>query len=234
MTTYAITERGTGQLLMLLQASSVARALEQAVRRGGGGIPGADLAGLDLTSAFLYRGDFRGASFAGADLRGAFLREADLRDCDFRHARLNQAFLKGADLRGANLQHADFSRADLRAARLCGAYLHGARCDHAQLQDTVLDWRLPELPAELLRRESTLDHGCSLIVDLLFHDDGQPFTWLKRLLAKGDLATRACRLLARSVRDGDNAPELLRRLYPAAGQKPKYIIDSNRQRFGVS
>ncbi len=209
MGAYCITERGTGSVVLVVRGSSLSRGLEQAARRGER-LAGVDLAGRTLTSGFFYRVDFRASSFAGADLRGAYLRETDLRGADLRFARLNQAFLQGADLRSADLRGADLSRADLRGALLSGAQLAGAQLDQAQLEGAILEWRWIEIPLLLLGNKLPLEHKERLILDLVFHDEGKPFDWLRRLIGMGSLADRAIDALARHVREGDNAPAFLR------------------------
>ena len=121
------------------------------------------------------------------------------------------AFLGGADLRQADLREADLSRADLRGAFLAGADLRGTILTGARLADALCDWRWSAVPAELLRQQHGASAECSrLVVDMAFHDDPGPWSWLKLLAGHGRRADRALAILAGSVREGDNAPDLLR------------------------
>jgi hypothetical protein len=210
MATYLIRHRWTRQELAAIEAPTYARALEWAARRGMG-LADVDLAGTDLRGAFLAGGDLRGAGLAGANLSGCYLRRADLRGADLRGARLAHAFLGAADLRRADLREADLSRADLRGTSLVGADLRGTILTGACLDRTLCDWRWSAIPAELLRQKhSPSADGSQLVVALAFHDDPSPWSWLKLLGGYGLLADGALRILARWVRDGDNASDLLR------------------------
>ena len=107
-------------------------------------LPGANLRGVTLCAATLWRTD---------------LREADLRGADLSAANLWRADLSEADLRGANLSGANLNIADLRGADLCGANLSGALLRNAILSEAVnltagqvqsgTDWREAHLPDHL-------------------------------------------------------------------------------------
>jgi hypothetical protein len=210
MPIYSIIHRWTRDVAAAVEAPTFSRALELAVRRGMC-LTDIDLEGAELPSAFLGRADLRGAGLAGAELAGCYFRAADLRRADLRGARLVRAFLRGADLRRANLRHADLRHADLREARLVGADLRGVIVAGARLADAICDWRWSAIPLELLRQHRrAASEDLRLVVDLAFHDDSTPFGWLKRLAGHGVCADWALGALAHSVRDGDNAPELLR------------------------
>jgi Pentapeptide repeats (8 copies) len=212
MATFLIRNRWTRCELAAIEAPTYARALEWAARRGMG-LADVDLAGTDLRGAFLAGGDLRGAGLAGADLCGGYLRRADLRGADLRGARLAHAFLGAADLRRADLRDADLSRADLRGTSLVGADLRGTILTGARLEDALCDWRWGAIPAELLRQQhGSSSEGSRLVVALAFHDDPGPWSWLKLLGGHGLLADWALGILAGWVRDGDNAPDLLRYL----------------------
>jgi hypothetical protein len=210
MATYLIRHRWTRCELAAIEAPTYARALEWAARRGMG-LVDVDLAGTDLRGAFLAGGDLRGAGLAGADLAGCYLRRADLRGADLHGARLAHAFLGAADLRRADLREADLSRADLRGTSLVGADLRGTILTGACLDGTLCDWRWSAIPAELLRQHhGPSADGSRLVVAMAFHDDPGPWSWLKLLGDYGLLADWALRILVGWVRDGDNAPDLLR------------------------
>ena len=106
-------------------------------------------------------------------------------------ARLAHAFLGGADLRQADLREADLSRADLRGAFLAGADLRGTILTGARLADALCDWRWSAVPAELLRQQHGASAECSrLVVEMAFHDDPGPWSWLKLLAGHGRRADR--------------------------------------------
>ena len=210
MPIYSILHRWTRSTVAVIEAPTYARALEWAARRGLSLID-VDLEGLVLRSAFLARADLRGAGLAGADLSGCYLRKADLRGADLRRTRLVHAFLGGIDLRQADLREADLSRADLRGTKLVDADLRGTVITGARLTGTLCDWRWSVIPAELLRQNPrSSGEDSRLVIELAFYEDQRPWGWLKLLSGYGKRADWALGALAESVRDGDNAPEMLR------------------------
>jgi uncharacterized protein YjbI with pentapeptide repeats len=210
MPIYSILHRWTRSTVAVIEAPTYARALEWAARRGLSLID-VDLKGLVLRGSFLARADLRGAGMAAADLSGSHLRRADLRGADLRGARLVHAFLGGSDLRQADLREVDLSHADLRGTNLVGADLRRTVITGARLAGAVCDWRWSVIPAELLRqRPRVSDDDSRLTIDLAFYEDQRPWGWLKLLSGYGKRADRALGALAESVRDGDNAPEMLR------------------------
>ncbi len=222
MACYAITERGTGDVILVLEGASFHRALEHAARAGAR-LARADLKGARLASAFLFRAGLEGADLNGADLAGAYLREADLRGSDLRGSALTGAFLKGADARGADLRGANLAGSDLRGSRLVGADLAGANLDRARLTGAVLDWRGVAVVSELLSQDLRGSRaGRLIILDLMVHDDEKPYSWLDRLLAH-EARTPALTALARRVRPGDNAPQILRRLSAMIPMSPREL-----------
>lgn len=212
MAIYLIRHRWTHRELAAIEAPSHARALEWAARSRIS-LMDVDLAGITLQGAFLAEADLRGAGLAGADLSGCYLRGADLRGADLRGARLTGAFLNAADFRGADLREADLSRAELRGANLVGADLREADLDGARLDGAICEWRWATIPTELLRCQqgpSTVDYG--LVLALALHDDPAPWSWMRRIAGRGRLTEAALGILAGWIRDGDNAPDLLRSL----------------------
>ena len=219
MAIYLIQHRWTRRELAAIEAPSYARALEWAARRGMS-LMDVDLAGTDLRGAFLAGADLRGSGLTGADLSGCYLRRADLRGADLREASLAHAFLGSADLRHADLREADLARADLRGANLVGADLRGAILTFARLEGALCDWRWSAIPAELLRQQHGQSaEGSRLVVALAFHEDSGPWSWLKLLAGYDRLADWALGILAGWVRDGDNAPDLLRYLAADAASR---------------
>jgi uncharacterized protein YjbI with pentapeptide repeats len=101
-----------------------------------GHLPGANLAGLDLT---------------GANLQGADLQKVNLRGADLSMANLRNANLVEADLRETNLLGTEFSGANLMGANLYGAQgLWSGRLGGTNLFDAAL----PEAVAALTGRKT--------------------------------------------------------------------------------
>jgi hypothetical protein len=212
MPIYPIFHRHATAPIAVVEAETYREALEYAVRRGTS-LVDADLKGINVPRAFLARGDFRGADLRAARLQGASLHKADLRAARLQGAVLEHAFLGSTDLRHADLREADLRHANLKQARLVGADLRGTLLIGAKLDGAILDWRWSNVALELLRgsRERPGD-AFSAIAELAFHDDARPYSWLKVLLAKRLHTDWALGVLAPHLRQGDNAPELLRRL----------------------
>ncbi len=222
MPIYSILHRWTRSTVAVIEAPTYARALEWAARRGLSLID-VDLEGLVLRSAFLARADFRGAGLTGADLSGCYLRKADLRGADLRRTRLVHAFLGGSDLRQADLREAVLSRADLRGTKLVGADLRGTVITGSRLTGALCDWRWSVIPAELLRQNPRASGEDSrLVIELAFYEDQRPWGWLKLLSGYDKRADWALDALAESVRDGDNAPEMLRCLATDASSSSQF------------
>ncbi len=96
---------------------------------------------------------------------------------------------------------------------MVGADLRGTILTGARLEDALCDWRWSAIPAELLRQcQGPSAEGSRLVVALAFHDDPGPWSWLKLFAGFDRLADWALGVLAGWVRDGDNAPDLLRYL----------------------
>jgi uncharacterized protein YjbI with pentapeptide repeats len=221
MPIYSFLHSSTQDVIAIVEAPTYARALELAVRRRLS-LNHIDLGRARLHSAFLAQADFRGATLSAADLSGCYLRNADLRGADLRGTRLAHAFLGEADLCQADIRGAELARADLREARLVGADLRGTILTGARLDGALCDWRWSAIPAELLRQHPDSPGGDSrLIIEMAFHDDPRPWSWLKLLNGYGKRADWALAILADSVRDGDNAPDLLRCLTTDAARGPE-------------
>ncbi len=91
-------------------------------------LPGADLAGEDMSAAKMPGFDFTGANlsrvnFKDADLSKALLQDVNLEGADLTGVNLTEADLTGADLTNANLKNADLTKAKLDGAKLDGALM---------------------------------------------------------------------------------------------------------------
>lgn len=93
----------------------------------------ANLREVNLRGAKLYRTNLCGASLYDADLRGANLGEANLCEANLCRANLYGANLWGADIRGVDLRGAS-----LYEANLCGVDLHGVLLRGADLREANL------------------------------------------------------------------------------------------------
>jgi hypothetical protein len=212
MPLYPIFHRYGAAPIAVVEAETCREAFEYAVRRGTR-LVYADLKGIDLPLAFLPRADLRGADLRAARLAGACLHKADLRAARLEGAVLLHACLWNTDLRHADLREADLRLANLAEARLVGADLRGTLLVGAKLDGAILDWRWSTVALELLRRARDLPgDALPALAELAFHDDARPYSWLKILLGQGSCASWALGVLSRHLRQGDNAPELLRRL----------------------
>jgi hypothetical protein len=219
MSTITVMHRWTRKSILIIEAPTYVRALELAARQHMS-LMDAELEGAMLQSAFLARVDLRGARLSSADMSGCYLREACLRGTEFCSARLTRAFLGGADLREADLRGADLSRADLRGARLVGADLRGTVLTGARLTGALCDWRWNAIPIELLRQYLGTSGGDSrLVIEMAFQDDHRPWSWLKLLTGPGARSDWVLGALADAIRQGDNAPDLLRCLIANAGRE---------------
>jgi len=100
---------------------------------------GADLSGLNLNRASLWRTKLRSAimhdtQLNEANLCWAQLQDAGLAKAHLRNADLSAAQLQKAMLMGAQLQHAKLDNANLQGAYLAEADLHHAVLNEANLQ----------------------------------------------------------------------------------------------------
>jgi len=162
-----------------------------------------------LRSAIDARADLSGANLCEANLSGADLSRADLYRADLYRANLSRADLSGANLSGANLSGANLSGANLSGANLCEANLSGADLSRARIQ-----WQSHSIIAEILRRAAGDDVRQRQIAGLVLIS--RDWCWQRFLAADidPDLRTWALAELRLWVRDGDNAPEILRAAGP--------------------
>lgn len=211
MPMYSILHRWTRTTMAVIEAPTHARAIETAARQGMS-LVDVDFEGIKLPGIFLPRADLRGANLRNTDLSGAYLRKSDLRGATLQGAKLSNAFLRLTDLRQADLREVRMDHADLRGAKLVGADLRGTVMTRARLDDTLLDWRWSAVPCELIRKApATMCDPGQLLIDLAFHEDSHPYSWVK-LLVRGDSFTGgwACKEFSCFARKGDNAPEIIR------------------------
>jgi len=114
----------------------------------------ADLNGINLSGAKLFKADFRGAilcqahligvDFRSANLSEADLSESDIRKADFSRADLTATYLSHACMSDvcfhhASLDLADFSMADLNGADLAGARMYLTNFQYAELNEADLN-----------------------------------------------------------------------------------------------
>lgn len=136
----------------------------------GAWMPGANLRGVDATSAYfvgagllradMRHADFRFSQFNSADLSYAVADSADFTvatienaclvefqgiGATFRNARLRNTWFRDADLRGA-----DFAGADLALADFSGADLRGADMSQAVSWNQVRSWEGANLTGAIL------------------------------------------------------------------------------------
>lgn len=99
----------------------------------------ADLTGVNLRKADLFRANLRNTCLNNSDLKGSDLREAKLNDSRLRNANLRKADLSRADLENAKLESADLSNTKLNAANLSYADLIDAKLENADLSNANLN-----------------------------------------------------------------------------------------------
>lgn len=157
----------------------------------------------DIRNAYLAGADLKGADLKGAELKGADLTGADLENADLESADLEKANLTGANLRGANLEEANLRGANLKRANLTGAFLTGAN-----LKNITVNWSSHDLLAEILWRAA----GGNIIREMLAAFVGRKTEWCwdRRITFDHPEKQWAIDELGKWVKDGDNAPELLK------------------------
>jgi Pentapeptide repeats (8 copies) len=148
-------------------------------------------------------------TLVGIDLHGR-----DLRNCDFQRAQLGAANLSACDLRGCLFMHASLENADLRGALLTENF-YRANLRGTLLDGCVIPWHCRDLISELLRRAAHTPErmayatrGVSLAVGVQ-PADGR--CWDGLYAERHPEMGWAIGVLAAYVRDGDNAPEFLKR-----------------------
>ncbi|KKM85364.1 hypothetical protein LCGC14_1289760 [marine sediment metagenome] len=172
----------------------------------------ANLAGADLTGAYLA-----GANLTGAYLTRAYLTGADLAGADLTGAYLTRAYLTGADLTGADLTRADLTGADLTGADLTGAYLTGADLTRADLTEADLtaitvNWCSHALMAEILLRAAGDNIPRQQYAAWSTHQTKWEWNEFLEYGKSDDRVAWALSVLAKWVKPGDGAPDVLREL----------------------
>jgi hypothetical protein len=197
---FEIKHRYNGNVLFSLECGSLKLCVETAVKEK------ADLRDANLRGADLRDADLGGAYLRGADLGGADLGGADLRDANLRGAYLRGADLGGADLGGANLRGADLGGADLRGADLGGAYLRGADLGGAK----EINWQSHDLISAILFQAAGQDVSKRQLAGLVLVSRDWCWTEFLAVELPPEIRQWATETLLPFVRDGDNAPEVLR------------------------
>ena len=166
------------------------------------------------TDAVLYSGRhaslraaLEAAVAAGANLDCANLDGAALEGANLTRANLDGANLTGAALDGANLDCANLAGAALEGANLEGANLTRAALTGANLTRAAINWQSHWLLSELLWRNADSPSREQLAAWI-----GRKADWCWGEWLGLDHPDRAWALatLTRYVRDGDNAPDILR------------------------
>jgi Pentapeptide repeats (8 copies) len=172
-----------------------------------------------LDDAALPGARLRYAGLGHSSLRRADLRQADLSASDLRFADLSQA-----DLRGATLRDADLRWSVLKDANLLDANLTRARLKGAVLAGITVNWTDRTLVAEILWRAAGDDTFRRMVAAFIGREE--TWCWEKFLAIPSAERTWAVDELRRWMRDGDDAPELLRRFEltaPSAGD-PRFTL----------
>ncbi len=106
------------------------------------------------------------AALEGANLRDVDLRHADLRGANLRHALLEASLLTGADLREADLERAELQYADLRGADLTGANLESATISKVRFDTAAVALARYDETTRWPRGFSPARHGASAATEV--------------------------------------------------------------------
>ena len=155
---------------------------------------GKSLANANLTDAYLNRADLSGADLTNADLFRAILFRADLTDAD----------LTDANLTDANLRNANLSNADLTEALLLDADVRGA-----DLSGVTMNWKSHALISERLFQAAGNDIARQMLA--AFIGRRTDLCWDGFLAINLRDAQWALDTMRKWVRDGDNAPDVLKK-----------------------
>ena len=144
------------------------------------------------------------------------LSRADLSRANLRWANLSRADLSGANLSRADLRWADLSGANLSGADLTGVDLTGVDLTGADLSGITVAWQSHDLLAEILRRAAGDNVARRMLAGLILISPD--WCWDAFLALDIDPALRnwALTQLRRWIKDGDDAPEVLKQPEPAA------------------
>ncbi len=109
------------------------------------------LANANLSGANLELADLSEAILANANLSGVILEFSDLSKVDLSKADLSGSNISDSDLSGANLENANLKKADLSGVNLTGASLRDADLHKSILRDanlnhTLFEFELSNLP----------------------------------------------------------------------------------------
>jgi hypothetical protein len=166
----------------------------------GADLRGVNFRGMNLACASLARTDMSGADLSGVDLTRNNLSGAKLRGAKLCGAKLYSVNLSDSDLTGADFTGAEIFRVDLARAKLTGA----------TFTDAIVDWNSNDLVAELIFRAAGKDRAKRKMARLFL--ENRNLFW-DRFLSMGlPLTSWVLEVLAPYVRDGDNAPKILRQL----------------------
>ena len=149
------------------------------------------------------------AARQNANLRGSNLSGSDLRYSNLRHSNLSYSNLRYSDLRHSNLRDSNLRHSNLRHSNLSDSDLSHSNLSYSDLHDITVNWNSHELLAEILRQkagENTAKRKIAGLV-LVSHD----WCWDKFLRLRDPTKLWALGVLRRYVKEGDGAPEILRK-----------------------
>lgn len=174
----------------------------------------ADFTDTDMSRKDFSSVNFHKAIFVRTNLAGATMSCSNFYECDFTGASLERAYLSSADLHesdftnavldGANLANADMSRTILTGASFVNAYLPTCKLDGA-----VLNWESHDLVAEVLRRAARSDISRSIAGLFLVSREMSIVDIFDFVVPGMNWALNEC---MRWLREGDNAPAILREM----------------------
>ena len=172
----------------------------------------ADFTNKDFRCRDFSSTNFHRAIFVRTNLAGATMSCSNFYEADFTDASLERAYLSCADfhgsnftcavLDGANLANADFSGCDLTDASFVNTYLPTCKIEGARL-----NWKSHDLVAEVLRRAAMSDVSKSIAGLFVMCRETPVADIFKYLIPGMRWALKEC---AHWLRDGDNAPAILR------------------------
>ena len=193
-----IKDRQTGAVMFEVAVATIRECVGEAARQN------ANLRGSNLSGSDLRYSNLRHSNLSYSNLRYSDLRHSNLRDSNLRHSNLRHSNLSDSDLSHSNLSYSDLSGSNLSDSDLSHSNL-----SYSDLHDITVNWNSHELLAEILRQkagENTAKRKIAGLV-LVSHD----WCWDKFLRLRDPTKLWALGVLRRYVKEGDGAPEILRK-----------------------